>query len=95
MVYYVGILDGEGDVWGVRIPDLPGCVGGGASPEAAIEDAISAAREWAAEVTGGRFVPSPRSVQAVMADPEAEFNAAAGESLVMIPLQLEEIVAGR
>ena len=26
MTYYVGILDGRGKVWGVRIPDLPGCV---------------------------------------------------------------------
>ena len=50
MIYYVGILDGSGDTWGVRIPDCPGCHGGGATPEAAISDAISALREWAAEI---------------------------------------------
>ena len=33
---YVGILDGSGTVWGVRVPDLPGCHGGGETPEAAI-----------------------------------------------------------
>lgn len=44
MTYYVGILDGSGSVWGVRIPDVPGCHGGGNSAEAAIADAISALR---------------------------------------------------
>ena len=39
MTHYVGVLDGSGDVWGVRIPDIPGCVGGGATAEAAIADA--------------------------------------------------------
>ncbi len=36
MTHYVGILDGSGTVWGVRVPDLPGCHGGGETPEAAI-----------------------------------------------------------
>jgi predicted RNase H-like HicB family nuclease len=44
MANYVGILEGDGDVWSIRIPDLPGCHGGGASPEAAIADTVSAAR---------------------------------------------------
>ncbi len=47
MPYYVGILDGAKDAWGIRIPDVPGCHGGGATPEAAIADAISALREFA------------------------------------------------
>jgi predicted RNase H-like HicB family nuclease len=47
MVHYVGILDGSEDRWGIRIPDLPGSHGVGSTAEAAIEDAISAAREWA------------------------------------------------
>jgi len=90
MAHYVGILEGDGDVWSMRVPDLPGCHGGGDSPEAAIADTISAAREWATDVAGdGHPVPAPRSVQAVIADPDAEFNPAAGESLVMIPLLLD------
>jgi predicted RNase H-like HicB family nuclease len=47
MTYYLGILDGAEDAWGVRIPDLPDCHGGGETAETAIADAISAAREWA------------------------------------------------
>jgi len=49
MTYFVGILDGQDDVWGVRVPDLPGCHGGGPSPEAAIQDAVSALADMAAE----------------------------------------------
>ena len=48
MTQYVGILDGNGKTYGVRIPDLPGCYGAGRSPEAALSDAMSAAREWLA-----------------------------------------------
>ena len=43
---YCGILDGGGTVWGVRIPALPGCHGGGGTRDEAIADAISAAHEW-------------------------------------------------
>ena len=46
MTQYIGILDGSGKVYGVRIPDLPGCYGAGRSPEAALADAMSAARDW-------------------------------------------------
>jgi predicted RNase H-like HicB family nuclease len=94
MTYFVGILDGSGKVWGVRVPDLPGVHGGGASPEDAIADAISAAREWAAlQVAEGCTVPKPRGVKAVLADRSAGFDAEAGESTVMIPLVVDAGVA--
>ena len=90
MSYYVGILDGAKNVWGVRIPDVPGCYGGGATPEAAIADAISALREVAAHwATKGVQLEPPRPMQDVIKDRGAEFNPAAGESLVMIPLILD------
>ncbi|MGO9419427.1 hypothetical protein [Roseiarcus sp.] len=31
MTNRVGVLDGGGEAWGVRIPDIPGCVGGSRS----------------------------------------------------------------
>jgi predicted RNase H-like HicB family nuclease len=90
MAYYVGILEGDGDVWSIRIPDVPGCHGGGASPEAALADTVSALRFVAADMAAdGQAVPAPRSIQEVMVDPDAEFNPSAGESLVMIPLLLD------
>ena len=88
MVHYVGILDDAGGNWGVRIPDLPGCHGGGDSAEAAIADAISAAREWAEHRAskGGRL-PDPRRLDEILtADPP---DLTAGETAVMIPLLLD------
>ena len=88
MDYYVGILGGSGDVWGVRIPDLPGCFGGGDSAEAAIADATSAAREWAeSQLNDDVSIRSPRTVIEVVADPETELDNS--ESAVMIPLILD------
>jgi len=85
MTHYVGILDGQGSTWGVRVPDLPGVHGGGETAEAAIADAISAAREWAASVAAkGTPIPKARTLAEVM--PEVE----AGEASVMIPLLLDK-----
>lgn len=89
MFYFVGILDGTGDVWGVRIPDLPGCVGAGATPEAAISDATDALRDVAEyRRTGGFAIPDPTSLAAILESGEV----GAGETTVMIPLLLD---AGR
>lgn len=91
MAQYVGILDGSKKVWGVRIPDVPGCHGGGASPEEAIADAISALREFAAhQQTKGITLAPPRVVQNIIRDKEAGFNPKAGEAIVMVPLILDQ-----
>jgi predicted RNase H-like HicB family nuclease len=63
MSYYVAILDGGKDVWGVRFPDFSGCYGGGPTPDAAIADATSALREFAAlMVADGEPVPKARTL---------------------------------
>lgn len=91
MIHYVGILDGEGDVWGVRIPDLPGCHGGGESPEAAVTDAISAAREYAAHlVAAGHNLPKARTLAEILKDRSARPDTKKGESAVMVPLVLDK-----
>ena len=67
MPHYVGILDGVGDTWGVRVPDLPGCHGGGDTAEAAIADAISAAREWAEHRNAkGAAMPASRPLRQII-----------------------------
>jgi predicted RNase H-like HicB family nuclease len=87
---YVGILDGASGVWGVRVPDFPGCHGGGSTPDAALADAISALREFAAhEMARGVEIRPPRALREVMADPIADFDPTAGESLIMVPLLLD------
>ena len=81
MANYVGILDGKGKVWGVRIPDVPGCYGGGATPEAAIADATSALAELATD--GTRLAP-PRSIHTILADPAIKLDTLCGDTLVLI-----------
>jgi predicted RNase H-like HicB family nuclease len=91
MTQYVGILDGSGKIFGVRIPDLVGCYGGGATPEAAIADAMSAAREWISHrETRGEVAPKPRSMVQIMK--AEEIAASQNEVAVMIPVVLD---AGR
>ncbi|MER9436905.1 ribbon-helix-helix protein, CopG family [Mesorhizobium sp. M7A.F.Ca.US.011.01.1.1] len=88
MTHYVGILDGADDVWGVRVPDLPGCHGGGASPEEAIADVTSAVREWVeARAPKHPQLPVSRTVAQLLLDDE--LDTAAGESAVIIPVLID------
>ena len=89
MTRYVGILDGSGKANGVRIPDLPGCYGAGRSPEAALSDAMSAAREWLAHrATKGEALPKPRSMAQILK--AEEINPAANEVAVLVPVVLDK-----
>jgi predicted RNase H-like HicB family nuclease len=92
VVYYVGILDvGSNGVWGIRIPDVPGCHGGGDSPEAALADAIDALREVGAHhASKGAALGSPRSALEILRDKGAGNDPARGETLVMVPLLLDQ-----
>ena len=89
MVHYVGIVDGSGNVWGVRIPDFPGCHGGGATPTEAVADATSALREVAADMlASGEEIPPPTDLSRVLRQ-----LADAGElpgGAVYIPLLLDK-----
>ena len=40
MTWYVGIVDGTLDAFGVVIPDLPGCTSGGATVDEAVRNAV-------------------------------------------------------
>lgn len=88
MTNYVGILDGAGKTWGVRIPDLPGCYGGGANAEGAIEDAASAAREWLAQQLGKDLAqPKARNLAAIIK--AGEIDASNQETAVIISVILD------
>jgi predicted RNase H-like HicB family nuclease len=89
MANYIGILDGDKAVWGVRFPDLPGCHGGGETPEAAILDATSALREFAAhQLASGTDLPEPRTMAAIRRDKTIDFDPGR-EVLVVVPLLLD------
>lgn len=86
MTHYVGIVDGSGDIWGVRFPDLPGCVGGGPNPEAAISDAALALKDvMAHKRSSGLALPRASALADIIASGEI----GEGESAVMIPLLLD------
>ncbi len=89
MVHYVGILDGAGKVWGIRFPDIPGCVGAGSTPEQAIADATIALRDVIAYKRQKGFKPpKAKPISEVLAS--AEINP--GETAILIPVILD---AGR
>jgi predicted RNase H-like HicB family nuclease len=89
MADYVGVIDESEGTWGVRIPDLPGCYGAGASAEDAIRDAASAAREWIEHQTGGaKTLPPARTAGDILAS--GELDIAAGEAAVIIPVLIDD-----
>jgi predicted RNase H-like HicB family nuclease len=89
MAHYVGILDGDGEVWGVRVPDMPGCHGGGTTPEEALTDAVSAMSEWAETMAAkGRPIPAARTLAEVAGDPDSDFDPSR-ESTVLLPLLID------
>lgn len=52
--------DADGGGWLATVPALPGCMGDGDTPEAALADAAAAITEWhAAAEALGRDVPGP------------------------------------
>ena len=72
MVYYVGIIHrDDGTDYGISFPDFPGCVSAGETVEALkanAEEALAAHIELLAE--DGTVIPSPSSIDTVMADPD-------------------------
>lgn len=86
---FVGILDGGGELWGVRFPDLDGCVSVGSTPDEAIALATEALRDVLAHKSGGGHdLPQTRSLAEVLASGEL----GPGDTTVLIPVLLD---AGR
>ncbi|MFI5015822.1 MAG: type II toxin-antitoxin system HicB family antitoxin [Hyphomicrobiales bacterium] len=91
LTYFVGIVDGEGEAWGVRFPDCPGAYGGGPTIEAAISDATTALAAWSeATLKDGGPLPAPRSLAEIAADARSMPNAELGEIAVLVPLLLDK-----
>lgn len=85
---YVGIVDGGGDVWGVVIPDFPGCHGGGPSPAQAVEDATRALREFAADmIARGEDLPEATDLGDIMEGQKS--GAYDAGATVFVPLLID------
>ena len=72
MTRYIGLVDGHDGAWGVVIPDFPGCHGGGATIETAVQDATSALREFAADMLAdGEVLPVARTLHVIEQEQDA------------------------
>jgi predicted RNase H-like HicB family nuclease len=90
---YIALVDGKAGAYGVVVPDLPGCTSAGSTTDAALRNAVEAVRLWAEDaVDDGEALPTPRSVEALRADPEIAAALAEGSALAIVPLLLD---AGR
>ena len=86
MARYMAIVHGRPGVFGVVIPDLPGCTSGGATVDAALRNAVSAISLWADDArSDGEKVPKPRSGKKLSADPAIVESLAHGGIFVRLP----------
>jgi predicted RNase H-like HicB family nuclease len=89
MTLYVGLVDGADGAWGVVVPDFPGCHGGGATIEAAVQDATTALRAFAAQMLAdGETLPKPGDLKAVQ--DANETGDALGSMAIYIRLVLDK-----
>jgi predicted RNase H-like HicB family nuclease len=64
---YLAIIDETDGVFGVVFPDAPGCTAMGKTQEEAIDNAIDALAEWAAdEAVDGRPIRKPRTYRQLL-----------------------------
>ena len=86
MRFVVLLHKDPGSVYGVTVPDLPGCVSAG---ETADEALAGAAEAIALHVEGleaeGQPVPAPRTIEAILADPALSEDRS-GAMLATVPL---------
>ncbi len=88
MTRYVGIVDQGEDVWGVVLPDFPGCHGGGTTPADAVSNATSALREFVADmIDNNEELPEPTDLGVIM-DRQKSGEEPRGP-LVYVPLLVE------
>lgn len=87
---YGAILDGRRGAYGVVVPDLPGCFGMGKTIDEALANAASGAVDWARTACAdGNDIPRPRSLEALLADPEVQTELTAGGMLAVVSLVID------
>jgi predicted RNase H-like HicB family nuclease len=86
---YVAIVDGSKGVWGARLPDFPGCHGGGSTPMEAVDDLTRALSAFAADmIADGEPLPEPRGLERVLDDIAA--GREEGGGTVLVPLLIDK-----
>jgi predicted RNase H-like HicB family nuclease len=86
VVRYMAIVDGRPGIFGVVVPDLPGCASGGTTVAAALRNAVGAISLWTDDARrDGAKIPKPRSPKKLGADPAIVELLAHGGILVRLP----------
>jgi predicted RNase H-like HicB family nuclease len=86
MIRYVGILEKEPEsLWGVYVPDLPGCVAAADTSDGALDQASEALRLWVEDAyEAGEVLPRARTVEELRRDPIVAEAIAAGHAAVVL-----------
>ena len=83
---YIALVDGKAGAYGVVMPDLPGCTAASSATDEALRNAVEAVRLWVEDaINDGEVLPSPRSVEALRADPEIAVALTGGAALAIVP----------
>jgi predicted RNase H-like HicB family nuclease len=82
---YVALIDGAHGAYGVAFPDCPGCTAMGKTVDEALAQAGAALAEWIAdELSAGRGLPAPHTIEALRDDPDIAAALATGGILTII-----------
>jgi predicted RNase H-like HicB family nuclease len=85
MSRYIALVDGKPGAYGVVVPDLPGCTSGGKTVDAALRNAVEAARLWAQDARAeGEAMPRPRTIEAIRRDGKVAAALTAGSVLAVV-----------
>jgi len=92
MTRYFAVLEKEPKtLWSVFFPDVLGCVAAAKTADEAVAKAALALKDIAEDlVAKGKNLPTPRTIEALNADPEVRNVLATGAALVAVPLLLDK-----
>ena len=79
MSRHVALVDGKPGVYGVVVPDLPGCTSGGATVDEALRNAVEAVTLWVEDARAdGEKIPQARTAETLRNDPDVVAALAEG-----------------
>ncbi len=92
MTHYLALVE-HGKLFGLVVPDCPGCTAMADKFDEVVENGVEALREWMTDrVAAGEAPPVPRGVAELRADPSLAEDFAADPVVASLPLLLD---AGR
>jgi predicted RNase H-like HicB family nuclease len=87
MPRYVAVIDEKYGVYGVTIPDLPGCTASGKTIDQAHRSLIEAVAVWVRDAaTAGKQLPKPRTLEQLYKDADVAGAIAKGGALIVVPV---------